>query len=83
MGEKMSSGFASSSGICACFLPLHSAPWNYPVSLLLNPLVAAIAAGNAAVVKPSEISGMTHGLASFLKDVLVSWVAWKGGSVSQ
>jgi aldehyde dehydrogenase (NAD+) len=32
------------------------APWNYPVSLLLNPLVAAIAAGNAVVLKPSEVS---------------------------
>lgn len=30
------------------------APWNYPFSLLLNPLVAAVAAGNCAVVKPSE-----------------------------
>jgi aldehyde dehydrogenase (NAD+) len=30
------------------------APWNYPVYLLLNPLVAAVAAGNCAVVKPSE-----------------------------
>jgi aldehyde dehydrogenase (NAD+) len=32
------------------------APWNYPVSLLLNPLVAAVAAGNAAILKPSEVS---------------------------
>ena len=32
------------------------APWNFPVALLLNPLVAAIAAGNAAVLKPSEVS---------------------------
>jgi len=31
-------------------------PWNYPVSLLLNPLVAALAAGNVAVLKPSEVS---------------------------
>ncbi len=30
------------------------APWNYPVLLLLAPLVAAIAAGNCAVLKPSE-----------------------------
>lgn len=30
------------------------APWNYPVLLLLSPLVAAIAAGNCAVLKPSE-----------------------------
>ena len=30
------------------------APWNYPVQLLLSPLVGALAAGNTAVVKPSE-----------------------------
>lgn len=30
------------------------APWNYPVQLLLMPLVGAIAAGNCAVLKPSE-----------------------------
>ncbi|WP_375483998.1 aldehyde dehydrogenase family protein [uncultured Jatrophihabitans sp.] len=29
-------------------------PWNYPVHLILAPLVAAIAAGNCAVLKPSE-----------------------------
>ena len=29
------------------------APWNYPVQLLLNPLVGAIAAGCCAVLKPS------------------------------
>uniref|UniRef100_A0A8C7N1F5 Aldehyde dehydrogenase n=1 Tax=Oncorhynchus kisutch TaxID=8019 RepID=A0A8C7N1F5_ONCKI len=30
--------------------------WNYPWAVTLQPLVAAIAAGNAAVVKPSEVS---------------------------
>lgn len=30
------------------------APWNYPLQLLLVPLVGAIAAGNCAVLKPSE-----------------------------
>jgi len=29
-------------------------PWNYPVYLTLGPLVGAIAAGNCAVLKPSE-----------------------------
>lgn len=29
-------------------------PWNYPCQLLLAPLVGAIAAGNCAVLKPSE-----------------------------
>ena len=33
---------------------LIMAPWNYPIGLLLNPLVAAIAAGNCAICKPSE-----------------------------
>lgn len=30
------------------------APWNYPAQLVFNPLIAAIAAGNHAVVKPSN-----------------------------
>ncbi len=34
-------------------------PWNYPVQLLLSPLVGAIAAGNCAVVKPSELAPRT------------------------
>ncbi|RKR29783.1 aldehyde dehydrogenase family protein [Arthrobacter oryzae] len=29
-------------------------PWNYPLQLLLAPLAGALAAGNAAVLKPSE-----------------------------
>ena len=29
-------------------------PWNYPFSLTLQPLVGALAAGNTAVLKPSE-----------------------------
>ena len=31
-------------------------PWNYPFNLTLLPLIGAIAAGNCAVVKPSELS---------------------------
>ncbi|XP_029997441.1 aldehyde dehydrogenase family 3 member B1 [Sphaeramia orbicularis] len=38
------------------------APWNYPLQLLLLPLVGAIAAGNCAVIKPSEISLATENL---------------------
>jgi aldehyde dehydrogenase (NAD+) len=30
------------------------APWNYPFGLTINPLVAAIAAGNCVMLKPSE-----------------------------
>jgi aldehyde dehydrogenase (NAD+) len=38
------------------------APWNYPVGLLLSPLVGALAAGNAVVLKPSEVSAHTSAL---------------------
>ncbi len=34
-------------------------PWNYPVQLMLAPLVGAIAAGNCAVLKPSEFAPHT------------------------
>jgi aldehyde dehydrogenase (NAD+) len=33
--------------------------WNYPIQLVLLPLVSAIAAGNTAVVKPSELAPKT------------------------
>jgi aldehyde dehydrogenase (NAD+) len=33
--------------------------WNYPFNLVITPLVAAIAAGNCAIVKPSELSPAT------------------------
>lgn len=32
------------------------APWNYPVQLLLSPLASALAAGNTAILKPSEVA---------------------------
>lgn len=32
-------------------------PWNFPCQLLLEPMAAAIAAGNACVIKPSQLSG--------------------------
>jgi len=34
-------------------------PWNYPFQLCMNPLVGAIAAGNCAVIKPSEFAPAT------------------------
>lgn len=35
------------------------APWNYPVHLLLLPMVGALAAGNTVVGKPSEVTAHT------------------------
>ena len=37
------------------------APWNYPIQLAVAPLAAALAAGNCAVVKPSELTPHTSG----------------------
>lgn len=33
--------------------------WNYPLQLTLLPVVGAIAAGNAVVIKPSEVAPAT------------------------
>ncbi|BAY75731.1 aldehyde dehydrogenase [Nostoc linckia NIES-25] len=37
-------------------------PWNYPFQLAISPLVGAIAAGNCAIIKPSEIASHTSGI---------------------
>lgn len=42
-------------------------PWNYPVSLAINPLAAAIAAGNHVMLKPSEHTPRTS---AFLRELL-------------
>ncbi len=42
------------------------APWNYPLQLLLSPMAAAIAAGNAIVAKPSELAPATSAVVTEL-----------------
>lgn len=48
------------------------APWNYPVQLLLNPLVGAISAGCTAVLKPSPytpyVSATLHAMIAEIYD---------------
>ena len=48
-------------GVC-----LIIAPWNYPFSLCLGPLVSALAAGNSAILKPSELTPATSALIAAL-----------------
>ncbi|MBE2922873.1 aldehyde dehydrogenase [Anoxybacillus flavithermus] len=43
------------------------APWNYPFQLAISPLIGAIAAGNCAVVKPSEY---TPEMSALLKTII-------------
>jgi len=38
------------------------APWNYPFQLAMCPMIAAVAAGNAVVLKPSELTPNTSGV---------------------
>jgi aldehyde dehydrogenase (NAD+) len=40
-------------------LTLVIGAWNYPINLLLAPVVGAISGGNAVILKPSEISAHT------------------------
>lgn len=42
------------------------APWNYPFQLLFTPLVGAIAAGNCACLKPSELAPHTSAVMAAL-----------------
>lgn len=49
-------------GVC-----LILSPWNYPFQLIMNPLIAAIAAGNAVILKPSAYAPQT---ASLLKKMI-------------
>lgn len=45
-------------------------PWNYPFQLVIAPLIAAVAAGNCVIVKPSELTVQTSKLlVSLLADV--------------
>ncbi|MFT4644437.1 MAG: aldehyde dehydrogenase (NAD+) [Planctomycetota bacterium] len=45
-------------------------PWNYPIFLSLSPIISAISAGNAVILKPSEFTPYTNiALKNLLLDV--------------
>lgn len=52
--------------------------WNYPLQLILAPLIAAIAAGNCAVLKPSELAPATS---SLLADLVPKYLDTQAVSV--
>ncbi len=47
-------------------------PWNFPVGLSLMPLATAIAAGNRAMIKPSEFTPATSDLLAKMLDEIFS-----------
>ena len=61
-------------------------PWNYPLQLLFNPLIGAIAAGNCVVLKPSEFAPATAAIMKkiveeiFAKEYIL-FVEGEGGKV--
>ncbi|MBS1486180.1 MAG: aldehyde dehydrogenase family protein [Bacteroidetes bacterium] len=51
-------------GVC-----LIIAPWNFPVNLSLGPLISCLAAGNTAIIKPSEMTPHTsRAIAAIIKE---------------
>ncbi|MDI5788057.1 aldehyde dehydrogenase family protein [Bacillus licheniformis] len=46
------------------------APWNYPFQLAVSPLIGALAAGNTAVIKPSELApAVSTVISEMIKDI--------------
>lgn len=59
------------------------APWNYPFQLAISPLIGAIAAGNCAVIKPSELTPKTSAvIASIITSIFsADYVAVVEGAI--
>lgn len=57
------------------------APWNFPFLLALSPVISAIAAGNAVMVKPSEMTPATSALIARLLPMALPGLAevFEGG----
>ncbi|HEY5746752.1 MAG TPA: aldehyde dehydrogenase family protein [Chryseolinea sp.] len=64
-------------GVC-----LILSPWNYPFSLCVGPLVSALAAGNAVMIKPSELTPHVSALIHKMVDDIFERAVvslWEGG----
>lgn len=56
-----------SKGVC-----LIISPWNFPFNLTFGPLVSALAAGNTAIIKPSEMTPHSSALMKNIIDTVFS-----------
>ncbi|XP_078166717.1 aldehyde dehydrogenase 3F1 [Carex rostrata] len=54
--------------------------WNFPLGLSLEPLIGAIASGNAAVLKPSDLAPATS---EFLSDIIPKYLDYEAIKVIQ
>ena len=66
-------------------LALVISPWNYPLQLAISPLIGAIAGGNAAIIKPSEVAPATSAAISRLvaEHLDPNWVRVVEGGVPE
>lgn len=69
--ERVPAPLANMPGTCRILkeplgIVLIIGPWNYPLQLVLSPLVGAIAAGNCALLKPSEHAPASEALVAKL-----------------
>ncbi len=75
--EKVSSGLLVHKSARLEYLPLGVVaaiiPWNYPFQNVMNPIVPALMAGNAIVLKPSEwVAWSSQVFVNALRDVIAS-----------
>lgn len=75
--EKVSSGILMHKKARIEFQPMGVVgaiiPWNYPLQNILNPVIPALMAGNAIVVKPSEwVAWSSPRFVQLVKDVLAA-----------
>lgn len=64
------------------------APWNYPFQLVVTPLIAAIAGGNTALLKPSELTPRTTDvlekmIAEFFNPNYIALIKGDGAEISE
>ncbi|SDC20777.1 aldehyde dehydrogenase (NAD+) [Pelagirhabdus alkalitolerans] len=61
------------------------APWNYPFQLAIAPLIGAIAGGNTAVIKPSELTPHTADIIETMieQTFIDDFIAVKQGAVEE
>ena len=59
LGDAATAVRYEARGVCLLF-----GPWNFPFALVFQPLVAIVAAGNTAIVKPNEMAPATSAVAA-------------------
>lgn len=76
LGALGAAGVHYAPDTCAACCVQLIGPWNFPASLILQPLISALAAGNVVIIKPSEVAFHT---AALLQRIIPKCVHGVGG----